>query len=123
MVKLDALIDEMAKRFGLGASSGPLVREALALMVGSPGGINGFLGALRSAGLSSEVASWLLHPDAAPLLARETERVLGPSALQGIANRTGLPEASVSAPLGYAIPRLVGLLARNGAVPKSLPPK
>ena len=83
MAGLDALTDDLAQRFGLGAAAGPLVGEALVLIISSRGGIGGFLETLRSVGLSAEVASWLGHADAAPLTAHETERVLGPSVLGG----------------------------------------
>ena len=83
--------------------------------------ISGFLNTLRSAGLASEVASWLGHADATPLTAHETERVLGPSVLGRIAKRLDLTQASVSTALGYAMPRLIGLLSPNGVVPTSPP--
>ncbi len=121
MAGLDALTDDLAQRFGLGAAAGPLVGEALVLIISSRGGIGGFLETLRSAGLSAEVASWLGHADAAPLTAHETERVLGPSVLGGIANRLGLTPASISAALGYAVPRLIGVVTPNGVVPISPP--
>ncbi len=121
MAMLDALIDDMAQRFGLGESARRLVREALVLIIGSQGGISGFLNTLRSAGLASEVASWLGHADATPLTAHETERVLGPGVLGRIAKRLDLTQASVSTALGYAMPRLIGLLSPNGVVPTSPP--
>ena len=121
MAMFDVLIDDMARRFGLGASAGPLVREALAVIVGSQGGVGAFLENLKSTGLASQVSSWLGHADAAPLTAQETERALGPNVPAGIANRLGLAPAAVSTALGYAIPRLVGLLTPNGVVPTGIP--
>ena len=117
---LDVLIDDMARRFGLGERAGRLVREALALIIGSQGGISAFLDTLKSAGLASEVSSWLGDADAAPLTAHETERALGPGVLGRIANRLDL-RRPVSTALGYAVPRLIGLLTPNGVVPTSLP--
>ena len=121
MAMLDALVDDIAQRFQLGASAGPLVHEALALIVGSQGGVSAFLDTLRSAGLTSEVASWLGRADAAPLTAQEIARVLGPSAAGGIANRLGLTQAAVLAAFGYAVPKLIGLLTPNAVVPTVLP--
>ena len=66
MALFDGLINDIAARFGLGASAGPLVREILNMVTGSPGGIGGFLDKLKSAGLGSEIASWLGHADAPP---------------------------------------------------------
>ena len=67
MAMFDALIDDIASRFGLGSNAGPLVREVLAIITGSPGGVSGFLNTLKSAGLSSEVASWMGQANATPL--------------------------------------------------------
>ena len=121
MAIFDTLIDDMAQRFGLGANAGPLVREALTLITGSQGGIAGFLNLFKAAGLSSDVASWLGHSNAAPLAAPQIDKVLGTSALGGIANRLGLGQAAVSTALGYAVPKLIGLLTPNGVIPTSLP--
>jgi uncharacterized protein YidB (DUF937 family) len=60
------------------------------LIIGSPGGIGGFIGKFRSAGLGSQVASWLGRTDGAALTAAQVERALGSSALGGIAGRLGL---------------------------------
>ena len=121
MAMFDALIDDIGARFGLGSNAGPLVREALSLVTGSPGGVNGFLNTFKSAGLTSEVASWLGNANAAPLASQQIERVLGASALGGIANRLGLGSAIVSTAAGYALPKLIGLLTPGGVVPTSLP--
>ena len=121
MALFDALIDDIAGRFGLGANAGPLVREALSLVTSSPGGINGFLNTFKSAGLTSEVASWLGNASAAPLASQQIERVLGATTLGGIANRLGVGSAIVSTAAGYALPKLIGLLTPGGVVPASLP--
>jgi outer membrane protein OmpA-like peptidoglycan-associated protein/uncharacterized protein YidB (DUF937 family) len=117
----DALINDIASRFGLSANAAPLIREVLGLMTSSPGGLSGFLNALKSAGLSSEVTSWLGQANPAPLAAQQIDRALGSSALGAIANRLGLSSAIVSTAVGYALPKLVGLLTPGGVVPASLP--
>ena len=55
MAVFDTLIGDTATRFGLGSNAGPLVRETLNMVANSPGGIGGFLGKLKSAGLRSEM--------------------------------------------------------------------
>jgi OmpA-OmpF porin, OOP family len=117
----DGLIDDLASRFGLGANAGPLIREVLTMATGSPGGIAGFLDKFKTAGLGSDVTSWLGHADAAPLMASQIERVLGANALGGIASRLGLGSAAVSTAVGYALPKLIGMLTPGGVVPTSLP--
>ena len=113
MATFDALIDDLASRFGLGVNARTLVKEVLAIISTSPGGFSGFLDKLKSGGL--EVASWLGRPDAAPIAAGQVERALGPTALSGIADRLGVGQSAVSTALGYALPKIVGLLTPAGS--------
>ncbi len=121
MATFDTLIDDLASRYGLGADARSFIKEVLAMISGSPGGLGGFLDQFKSAGLSSEVASWLGRPDAAPIAAGQVERALGASALGGIASRLGLTQGALSTALGYALPKIVGLLTPGGVVPTGVP--
>ena len=121
MATFDNLIDELASRFGLGVNARTLIKEVLTMISTSPGGLSGFLDKLKSGGLTSEVASWLGRPDAAPIAAAQVERALGATALGGIASRVGLAQSAVSTALGYALPKIVGLLTPGGAVPAGVP--
>lgn len=121
MAMFDALIDDVAGRFELGPNAGPLIREILAIITGSPGGVSGFLNTLKSSGLSSEVASWMGQTKAAPLPTRQLQRALGSNVLSGVANRLGLPPALVSTAVGYALPKIIGLLTPSGVIPTSIP--
>ena len=96
MATFDTLIDDLASRFGLGANARSLVREVLTMISTSSGGLGGFLDKLKSAGLSSEVTSWLGHPDASPIAAGQVERALGATALGGIASKLGLAQSAVA---------------------------
>jgi outer membrane protein OmpA-like peptidoglycan-associated protein/uncharacterized protein YidB (DUF937 family) len=121
MATFDTLIDDLASRFGLGANARSLVREVLTMISTSSGGLGGFLDRLKSAGLSSEVTSWLGHPDASPIAAGQVERALGATALGGIASKLGLAQRAVATALGYALPKIIGLLTPGGAVPAGVP--
>ena len=121
MATFDNLIDELASRFGLGVNARTLIKEVLTMISTSPGGMSGFLDKLKSGGLTSEVASWLGRPDAAPIAAAQVERALGATALGGIASRVGLAQSAVSTAVGYALPKIVGLLTPGGAVPAGVP--
>ena len=77
MAMFDTLIDDLASRFGLGANARMLVEEVLTMISNSSGGLNGFLDKLKSAGLTSEVASWLGRPDAGPIAAARVESAQG----------------------------------------------
>ena len=96
MATFDTLIDDLATRFGLGANARSLVKEVLTMISGSPGGLAGFLDKFKSAGLTSEVASWLGRPDAGPIAAGQVERALGATALSGIAGRLGLAQGALA---------------------------
>jgi OmpA-OmpF porin, OOP family len=120
MALFDALIDDLASRYGLGANAGPLVREVLNYVTGSPGGLGGFLDKLKAAGFGSEVESWLGHADASPVSAQLLDRVVGSTALGGIASRLGLGTSLVSTAVGYALPKLIGLLTPGGTIPAFL---
>ena len=121
MATFDALIDDLAGRFGLGANGRVLVREILAMIAGTPGGLNGFLDKLKTRGLTSEIGSWLGRPQATPLSARQIERSLGSPALSGLASRVGLTQGVVATATGYALPKIVGLLTPGGVVPDGVP--
>ena len=121
MATFDTLIDDLASRFGLGVNARTLIKEVLTMISTSPGGLGGFLDKFKSAGLSSEVASWLGRPDAGPIAAGQVERALGATALSGIASRLGLGQGVVSTAVGYALPKIVGLLTPGGVVPAGVP--
>jgi OOP family OmpA-OmpF porin len=121
MATFDALIDDLATRFGLGDKARSLIQEVLTMITASPGGLGGFLDKFKSAGLTSEVASWLGRPDAGPIAGGQVERALGATALTGIAGRLGLAEGAASTALGYALPKIIGLLTPGGAVPAGVP--
>ena len=121
MATFDTLIDDLAGRYGLGANARTVIREVLAMIANSPGGLGGFLDRLKSAGLTSDVASWLGRPDAAPLAAQRVEQALGSTALGGVVNRLGLAQGVVATAMGYALPKIVGLLTPGGAVPAGVP--
>jgi outer membrane protein OmpA-like peptidoglycan-associated protein/uncharacterized protein YidB (DUF937 family) len=116
----DGLIREMADRFGLGASAGPLVQEVVNLITNSSGGIGGFLNALKSTGLGSEITSWLGDANAAPLPVQDLNRVISPSVLGEIASRVGLSTSAVAPAIAYVLPKLIGILTPGGKIPGSV---
>jgi outer membrane protein OmpA-like peptidoglycan-associated protein/uncharacterized protein YidB (DUF937 family) len=121
MALFDALISDIASRFGLGANAAPLVRAVLNLVVEQPQGLSGFLDKLKSAGLGSEIASWLGNGNAAALPTQAIESALGSSLLSGFASKLGLSSSVVAPALAYVVPKLIGLLTPGGVVPTSLP--
>src|SRR5208282_2392630 len=100
---------------------GPLMNEVTQLITGSPGGIGGFIDKCKSAGLGSEVASWLGRTDGAALTAPQVEKALGSTALGGIASRLGLAGGVVGTAVGYLLPKLIGQMTPGGVIPTGIP--
>ena len=121
MTTLDNTIEDVAGRFGLGPKTGPLMNEVTQLITGSPGGIGGFIDKCKSAGLGSEVASWLGRTDGAALTAPQVEKALGSTALGGIASRLGLAGGVVGTAVGYLLPKLIGQMTPGGVIPTGIP--
>ena len=121
MALFDALIGDMASRFRLGSNAAPLVREGLSLIAAGKGGVGSFLDLFRKAGFAPQVSAWLGQPNAPALATQDLERVIGTSALGGIASRLGLSQPAVTTALAYCVPKLIGLLTPDGVVPTALP--
>src|SRR5215469_9508892 len=121
MTMIDTAIEDVAGRFGLGPKAGQLVQELVHLITGSPGGVSGFIDKFRSAGLGSEVASWLGRTDGAALAGPQVERALGSTALGGIASRLGLGSGVVATAIGYILPKLIGQITPGGVIPAGIP--
>ena len=121
MAILDELTDEIAVRFDLGLKARALVQEVVDLIAAQPRGIGGFLDMFRAAGLEAKVTSWLGGHSSLALSVREVKMALGDEVIEGIAENTGVSEGFAGGVLGYAIPKIIGLLTSGGAVPEEIP--
>ncbi len=121
MTMLDDIIEDVAGRFGLGPKTRPLMTEITQLITGSPGGFGGFVDKFRAAGLGSEVASWLGRTDGAALTGPQVEKVLGSTAISGIAGRLGLASGVVGTAIGNLLPKLIGQMTPGGVIPANIP--
>src|SRR3974390_1193521 len=122
MSTMDALVNEVENRFGIGSTkAGSLLTALLGLIQEQSGGLGGFLDRFRRAGLSDAVSGWLSGSPAAPISSETLQSALGSQAMNSIASRTGLSLATVASALGFMIPRLVQTLAPGGAIPIRLP--
>ena len=121
MTMIDNAIEDVAGRYGLGPKAGQLMQELVHLITGSPGGVSGFIDKFRSAGLGSEVTSWLGRTDGAALAGPQVERALGNTALGGIASRLGLGSGVVATAIGYILPKLIGQITPGGVIPSGIP--
>ena len=121
MSPFDSIIEDVASRFGLGAKAGPLMRELLQLIIGSSGGISGFIDKFKSAGLSREVDGWLGGTNGATLTSSQVEKALGSQTVDAIARKVGVNGATASAAIGYLAPKVVGKLTPGGFIGTGTP--
>lgn len=120
----DAIIKEIAARFGLADNARPLLQFLLAFITNrDAGGISGFLQLFRNAGLSDVVNSWIGGGNnAKPISPTQVQSVLGDSGLlSGLASRFGVDGSTVNSALAYALPLLIGKLTSGGTIPALLP--
>jgi uncharacterized protein YidB (DUF937 family)/TolA-binding protein len=121
MATFDELIQEIDSRYSLGPKAGPLVQETLGLISGQPGGMGGFLDRFKAAGFAAEVASWSGETEVVPLSGEEVEQTLGADTISEIADKTGVSQSFARTIMGYAIPKIVVLLAQGEAIPSASP--
>ncbi len=121
MATFDELIKEIDSRYSLGPKASPLVQETLGLISGQPGGIGGFLDRFKAAGFATEVASWSAETEPVPLSGQEVEETLGSDIIGEIAKKADISQSFARTIMGYAIPKIVVLLAQGEAVPSAIP--
>jgi uncharacterized protein YidB (DUF937 family) len=121
MATFDELIQDIESRYSLGPKASPLVHETLDLISGQPGGIGGFLDRFKAAGFAAEVASWSAETEVVPLSGEEVEQTLGSEVISVIANKVGISQSFARTIMGYAIPKIIVLLAQGEAVPPAIP--
>lgn len=118
----DALVRDIAQRFGLGDKAKDLLGELLALIFDDKnGGIAGLLARFRQQGLGDLFASWLGGTQTKPAEPRDIEAALGPGTLSGIADRLGIGRETALAASTAMLPRLIGLLTPGGQLPSGIP--
>ena len=121
-ISFDGLIREISSRYHLGPKGRSLVEEAVDMIARHPGGISGFLDRFRDAGFTSEVSSWLAGTNPVPLSGLEIEQTLGADFIGEIAKRAGVSQRFARTVLGYAIPKIIGMLAHSGFLDMAIPP-
>jgi uncharacterized protein YidB (DUF937 family) len=121
MATFDELIQDIGSQYSLGPKASPLVQETLALISGQPGGMGAFLDRFKAAGFAAEVVSWLGGTEVVPLSGQEVEVTLGSDVISEIANKVGISQSFARTVMGYAIPKIIVLLAQGEAVPIAIP--
>ncbi|MGA7384738.1 MAG: YidB family protein, partial [Methylocella sp.] len=121
MATFDELIQDIGSQYSLGTKARPIVQETLGLITGQPGGMGGFLDRFKAAGFATEVASWSGGTEVVPLSGQEVEETLGSDVISEIADKVGMSQSFARTIMGYAIPKIVVLLAQGEAVPPAIP--
>ncbi len=120
-IAFDKLIQEISSRYHLGPKGRSLIEEALDMIAQQPGGIGGFLDRFKAAGFAAKVASWLAGTDLVPLSGQEVEQALGSKSIGEIADKAGVTQRFARTVLGYAIPKIISMLAQSGVLGVAIP--
>lgn len=120
----EEIIRTLGQQWGLGTQARTFVQMLLA-KISDPrrGGFTGFIQRLRDVGLGSTADAWMRSPKTAPpVSAPDLERAIGDNNLiSDMSSRFGIDPPKVAGALGFAVPAIVGLVAKDGVVPTSLP--
>ena len=128
----DALIKEVATRFGLGnEKSQSLVQLLLAYITSKDtGGLHGFMDKLIAAGLGERLQSWIggASTSATAIQAVSTDQIQqvfgGPSGLlRMLSSRLGVDSQTGSSVLSFLLPAVIGKLTSQGHIPATIAPE
>ncbi len=117
----NALVQDLAERFGLGTQAENFVRAVLAYAhKPEHGGLPGFVSKFEAAGLGQTLQSWLGGGEGAQNISpAQIETVLGNNGglISQLVSSTGIARQSVTPALAHILPALIGLLTPGGQVP------
>lgn len=118
----EALVREIADRFGLGDKANGLLSALLGVIFDQRnGGLAGLLAKFRQQGHGDLFNSWLGSAEPAAMPAQQLENVLGSDTISGIAERLGIARGTVVAAAATMLPKLIGMLTPNGQLPSAIP--
>jgi len=101
---------------GIPSNAGRLLPALLEQMRSYPGGVAGFLAALRQGGLGEAVSSWLSTGPNRTVTSDELRHAMGPDMLQVIASESGEGESGVLKGLTTLLPLVIDKLSPNGTL-------
>lgn len=99
---------------GIPTKAGRLLPALLDQMRAHPGGIAGFLSALRQGGLGDAVSSWLGSGPNKAVSTEELRRAMEPGTLQAITSQSGEGEDGVLQGLATLLPLVIDKLSPEG---------
>lgn len=115
----ERLVNETASNLRLPTSSVSTVLQELLSLVGNErtGGVEGFIGRFRRAGIGDVITSWYGGRQGKVITAEHLEAALGASSLDTIARASALTRSGVTASLGLLLPTVIHALTATGGVP------
>lgn len=118
----DALIKEVASKFGLGDKASGILSTLLELMFSkSSGGMSGFIDKLTQGGLGKIASSWIGKGDSMAVNSTQIESALGSDVISNLASKFNLPSEPVGMAVAHMLPKAVNALTPDGVIPESLP--
>ena len=118
----DSLIQEVAKKFGLGNKASWVLSALLGLMFNkSGGGLSGFLSKLTSDGLGEIVNSWVGKEDSMVVNSTQVKSAIGSDFINNLASKFDLPSGPIGLAIAHMLPKIVNALTPDGVIPDSIP--
>lgn len=118
----DLLLQEVAKKFGLGNKASWILSTLLGLMFNrSKGGMSGFLDKLTQGGMGKIVNSWLGKGEPMAVNATQIESAIDSNIISNLASKLGLASGPVGLAIAHMLPKVVSALTPDGVIPDSIP--
>ena len=118
------LFDTLAKNaLGsmLGGSSKQDPAAMLSGLLSEAGGLEGLMSQFKSAGFSSQFASWVSTGENQPLSEDQMQSAIGAEALQGLASKLGMNTGTVLPLLAQFLPQVIDKLTPQGQIADNHP--
>lgn len=118
----DSLLQEVAKKFGLGNKTSWILSTLLSYLFNrNTGGLSGFLDQLTHNGLGQVVNSWLGKGKPMAINAAQVDQAMGHGVIDNLASKLDLESSSVSKAVADMLPTVVSELTPNGVIPDAIP--
>lgn len=118
----DLLLQEVAKKFGLGNKASWILSTLLSLIFNrSKGGMSGFLEKLTAGGLGKIVNSWVGQGEPMAVNPTQIESAIGSGVISNLASKLGLASGPVGMAIAHMLPKVISALTPDGVIPDSIP--
>ena len=118
------LFDSLAKNALGSMRGGSSAQDPAAMLSGllsEAGGLEGLMSQFKSAGFSSQFASWVSTGENQPLSEDQMQSAIGAEALQGLASKLGMNTGTVLPLLAQFLPQVIDKLTPQGQIADNHP--